>query len=305
MRKHMVHKMTAIAILAVGSLVGCGGGGGSSGTTTKTGYFIDSAVEGLEYTSGSTTGITGADGSFKYEEGKPVTFRIGNLTLGTITVAKDGTKIFPTDLVTAAANLDDPLNNLNVELIARILQSLDTSGSTADGITISSDLRAAMQGSNIQPIDLSTVDTTSLQTTNLLPAGRGLTDPTTAKNHLNGNLNALYIGRWIGTYTGSGDNGTCDVSAGIVLGTALAREHVALSGSCRSLRYNDEPASLTGNIYPSGKFNQTSGSSSGGGSVTTGAVFSGNFLKDGTSNGTWTNGTVSPSLTGTWTMTKQ
>ena len=279
----MIHQITAIAILAIGSLVGCGGGGGSSGTTTKTGYFIDSAVEGLEYTSGSIAGITGTDGSFKYEEGKPVTFKIGSMVLGSVTVTNS--RVFPIDLVSGATDETHP----NVSLMAQILQTLDTDGDASNGITISQNTRQAIN----QAIEIAVSDPTSAtnainQLLNTATSGRAsaLISDADAKGHLQTNLLQEYLGTWTGSYTGN-DNGTCNITIGMY----TTRSGATLEGSCTSSVINAQQGGV-GSInaqFPSSGIFQ--------GNLTNGAQFNGNFTRKGTMSGTWVNGNYS----GTWT----
>jgi len=71
------HKKIILS-LATASLLLTGCGGGSSGTapdapntsTEKTGYLIDSAVEGLDYTCGTLTCTTNSDGKFTFDTTK-------------------------------------------------------------------------------------------------------------------------------------------------------------------------------------------------------------------------------------------
>lgn len=70
------------------ALAACGGGvGGSSAPAPefKTGKFVDGPVEGLTYESGSQKGVTDANGTFKYEEGKAVKFSVGGILVGQAT----------------------------------------------------------------------------------------------------------------------------------------------------------------------------------------------------------------------------
>lgn len=293
MHKHMIRTITAITTLAIASLVGCGGG--SSSTSTKTGYFIDSAVEGLEYISGSTSGITGADGSFKYEEGKPVTFKIGNMVLGSLTVTNS--RVFPVDLVSGATDENHP----KVSLMAQILQTLDSDADASNGITINETARRAIT----EAIEVATADPTQtsdainrLLSTATADRTRGLpstlVNVTTAKNHLQANLLQEYIGTWTGTYSGN-DSGTCTIHignfattpAGVVytIGTCTSNQISAQQGGVGTLNPMQFPSS--------GTFQ---------GSLTTGAVFSGQFTRKGTMSGTWVNGN---NYSGSWTLTKQ
>lgn len=70
------------------ALAACGGGGGgsvSSAPESRTGRFVDGPVEGLTYESGSQKGVTDTNGTFRYEEGKPVKFSVGGILIGQAT----------------------------------------------------------------------------------------------------------------------------------------------------------------------------------------------------------------------------
>ncbi len=106
----------------------------------KEGSFVDAAVEGVNYTSGSLSGITGKDGRFQYEVGSTVQFFIGDINLGRAVQGKS--LITPLDLV-----VDGAFDTPEVINIARLLQSLDSDpGDTV--ITIPEAVRAAAVRSN-------------------------------------------------------------------------------------------------------------------------------------------------------------
>ena len=97
----------------------------------RKGYFIDSAVGGLQYYSPSQKGITGEDGSFYYTEGEMIHFHIGNLQIG---AAIGKTVVTPLDLV---LNIEETqLTN-----ILQLLQTLDSDGDANNGITINENVR--------------------------------------------------------------------------------------------------------------------------------------------------------------------
>lgn len=102
-------RFAAITTLSVMlALTGCGGGGGSSSDddepATAEGRFLDSPVEGLQYTSGDITGVTDANGTFIYSVGGTVLFTVGDVVLGS---ANGSTVITPLDLVPDAADEND------------------------------------------------------------------------------------------------------------------------------------------------------------------------------------------------------
>jgi len=142
------HKKIILS-LATASLLLTGCGGGSSGTapdapntsTEKTGYLIDSAVEGLDYTCGTLTGTTNSDGKFTYDSTKcptGVEFKIGSLSLGKI----DPTLIHNTStdkyltIQELAGTTRDNITDENVTKLAVLLQSLDENSNPNDGILI-------------------------------------------------------------------------------------------------------------------------------------------------------------------------
>ena len=137
-------KIGSISLLAL-CLAACGGGGGGgdSGSATPpvtpptsaslTGTLYDSAVAGASYsTSSGLAGTTDGAGHFHYNAGDTVTFKIGNVTLGSV---KAASLITPLDLSSANFNT---LNNLLV-----LLQSLDNH-SNANALTITPDAIAKL-----------------------------------------------------------------------------------------------------------------------------------------------------------------
>ncbi len=129
------------------ALVACGGGGGSDSDSDEgaadllnkkqQGYFIDSGVDGLNYTSSPSglSGVTSNGGRFDYESGDTVTFYIGNLQLGGAAAAG---VITPMGL----ADTNDPADSKAIN-ISRLLQTLDADGDPDNGIDISTEVQAA------------------------------------------------------------------------------------------------------------------------------------------------------------------
>ncbi len=121
MRKSsLIISSVAVAVLI---FAGCGGGDNSENTTkTGTSYYVDSGIEGVHYTCGSQTGITGKEGKFIFEKGQNCSFSIAGITLRTVEADQlaDGKKILENDIE-----------------VARFLQSVDTDGNPDNGIQIS------------------------------------------------------------------------------------------------------------------------------------------------------------------------
>ncbi len=121
----MKKSILAISIIASSLLLltGCGGSSNNNeqAATTGTGYYVDSAVAGVNYTCGSKTGTTEADGAFTFEKGKDCTFTAAGIPLKTVSAA---------DLTNQAKIVE---NNVTV---ARFLQSIDVDGNASNGIQI-------------------------------------------------------------------------------------------------------------------------------------------------------------------------
>ncbi len=107
----------------------------TSANEVMTGHFIDAAVEGLNYSSASISGVTGANGAFKYIPGEEVIFSIGNIDIGKKT-GQQYVNLF---------DLNDTyidINNSSLR-IAQLLQSLDEDDNPDNGIKL--DLRYASE----------------------------------------------------------------------------------------------------------------------------------------------------------------
>ncbi|MDE2421035.1 MAG: hypothetical protein KGO49_07640 [Gammaproteobacteria bacterium] len=138
------YQLSALFLACSLALAGCGGGGSSSSGSstptssssnpspassavgTSTGTLVDSAVSGVTYTTTSgVQGTTDASGHFTYNTGDNITFKVGSLTLGTVSASN---LITPIDLSNSNFNIQ---NNLLV-----LLQSLDSDNNPSNGITI-------------------------------------------------------------------------------------------------------------------------------------------------------------------------
>lgn len=149
-------------------LAGCGGSENSEGDVVitpsgpQTGYFVDSPVAGVAYSTPTHSGVTGADGAFTYLPGEIVTFRIGGITLG----AGQGQPLMtPFDLFdgaqvpTSQQALVSEINRYTVDdqrlpgtlravHLLRVLQALDSDGDPDNGITIHPDMAALLDAVN-------------------------------------------------------------------------------------------------------------------------------------------------------------
>ena len=108
-------------------------GGGKPQTEPATGRLLDTAVSGVAYVSPSGSGTTDGNGTFKFNHGDTVEFKLGSLSLGK---AKGAAIVTPMEL---AGDNDNRLRNLLV-----LLQSLDVDGNPENGISIPASAASAV-----------------------------------------------------------------------------------------------------------------------------------------------------------------
>ena len=125
-------------------IVGCGNNGGSSTPTTSSlsdsstpsnsseansvaqkigkGYYVDSAVEGVDYQCDNQKGTTDENGTFTFKSGSDCNFTLGGIKLRDIngSLLEDNITILETN-----------------ETVAQLLQTLDSDGNASNGIQIS------------------------------------------------------------------------------------------------------------------------------------------------------------------------
>ena len=272
-----------ILCLSAGFLIACGGGGSDSGSdsgsATQTGTFVDAAVEGLTYTSGSLTGETDALGTFSYETGQPVTFSVGGITIGTVS---GSAIITPVQLVTGAINETDP----TVINIVQFMLTIDDDHDPSNGIQVTAAIHDAAVGLSLDftaaDFDTSSSSVIDTLTTASTVGSIVLVSGADAGDHLRGSLFSLIAGSYSGTYSGT-DSGnwtiTTDVN-GVVSGSGNSTVEVF-------------PFNITGTITSSGSTTASAGGAAGS-STWSGIV----DITTGTLSGTWTdsvseNGTFS------------
>ena len=116
-------------------MTGCGGS--SPSPTFQKGFIIDSPVSGLDYECDGMTGETNDEGMFECTK-LPVTFKIGNLTIGSIFKIPSDKKVYPQDIVgKARSNFSDA----KVIELTRFLQSLDDDQGIEQMINITPELK--------------------------------------------------------------------------------------------------------------------------------------------------------------------
>ena len=159
---HLKASTLVISFATLLLLGGCGGGGNP--TPILTGYFTDSAVEGLTYTTDTQSGVTDLNGAFTYQAGETVVFSIGDFVLGESAAATP--KMTPLNLIpdaflpTTRNELSPLLRNKKIntaEVIAfrkltnmlTFLQALDYDKDASNGITISDGMGIVLEGESI------------------------------------------------------------------------------------------------------------------------------------------------------------
>ena len=165
-------KAIYLAVVTSLTLAACGGGGGSdvpaSTANQLTGTLSDSAVKGVSYTSSSgISGSTGANGEFKYVAGDKVSFKIGNVTLGSVDMAsatlgtQGGNRVVrPKDL----AGVTDETDVLALA-VAQVIQTAAAASPTDTNIDVSSNV------SKFSSVTAATIDSMDKAKTVLASAG--------------------------------------------------------------------------------------------------------------------------------------
>ena len=287
---------TLVIIATLGALHGCGGGddGGfvgvppGEGPAGAVGVFKDSNVAGLNYTSGTASGVTGQDGTFNYVAGRDITFKVGGLTLGT---AAGSAVMTPIDLVAGGSSSLPAVQNM-----ARLLMMLDADGDPDNGIVISAGLQTrAANWSQVNFADAG-IDTT-LQTlaAEARSADGGVhTLPTAAaaRTHIETSFRCALSGLFRGTFVGAEQG-----RFGVILAPndgGLAGVG-ALTNQLGSFDINpNQPLTIDRQASVTAK------------SDITGAMFTGQVRQPDSISGVWTRvGTTGGTFTGTRLLAKQ
>jgi hypothetical protein len=173
-----------------------------------TGYFMDSPVGDLEYSTATQSGYTDSNGAFQYISGEVVSFYVGNILMGQ---ASGAPKITPFDL----AGISPPQTNLGIvrtmnevgrshhatrfEIAANIavfLQTLDEDGVYSNGIRIPLRMHSLASGAEIDFTQKMSDFPNDFKFRQLVASGRsaGLWGGTRAIRKAGYALNTLYEG---------------------------------------------------------------------------------------------------------------
>ncbi len=163
-----------LAGLLSGLLIACSSGDDPD-SSQRQGFFVDSAVSGLDYATDTIAGKTGMAGEFSYQAGESIRFSIGALQLPAISAA---------DLVTPLTVFDARnINDTRSINLSRLLQSLDTDGNPENGIEISP-LAAASAPSSVDFSSLAFDQEVANLVANSGSITTSLIDADSAKSHL-------------------------------------------------------------------------------------------------------------------------
>jgi len=139
---------TAQAALIAFAAAHCSGNADVTENTTGssvqvlTGRFIDAPVQGVQYSTPTQSGLTDADGGFKYQANEEVSFSIGKTLLG-----KGPAVGYMTPENLSATNTG--LNDQSVVNVLRFLQTVDSDGVAENGIEIRQSVRDLLAGTTI------------------------------------------------------------------------------------------------------------------------------------------------------------
>ncbi len=111
------------------------------------GFYVDAAIEGVEYSCGNQEGLTDANGTFTFEEGEECLFTLGGIPLREVDAKEltDQVTIFEDDLETA-----------------QFLQSLDQDNNADNGIEIGTEVLEHIKESNLTAIPVGEEELRSL-----------------------------------------------------------------------------------------------------------------------------------------------
>jgi len=138
---NMIQKIIIMAIIAI--LAACGAGNNYSPPETfNKGVFIDSAVEGLKYTTNTLSGTTDSHGTFEYRKNETIRFYVADIFIGETTAKAE---ITPMDLFDDVTDIAAQ----GVTNLCRFLQALDNDMNPENGILITPMIHNTLSNKNI------------------------------------------------------------------------------------------------------------------------------------------------------------
>jgi len=146
------------------SLIGCSSGSSSENSsptsTVKEAQLVDSAIQGVDYTTNSLSGITDESGTFQYNStDTTITFKVGSLTLADFNLSKlnSDNKLLPADIFDVNRTNTTDANLLK---FIRVVQSLDNDNNPDNGILIDDNTKGFLSTDiNIKDANISQLQT--------------------------------------------------------------------------------------------------------------------------------------------------
>lgn len=172
---------TIFAVSALALMTACGGGGGGGTAAVKTGTFKDSAVAGLTYATATQSGTTDTSGSFKYNAGETVTFKLYGQEIAT---AVAYSTLTPFDSNDANWDIDHAIN------LIRFLVTIDTDANPSNGITLPT-ITGSFNVNFKQDIFAFTTDTDVANFLTSYASGKSLVTVQNAISHFNTTLGGI------------------------------------------------------------------------------------------------------------------
>ena len=148
--------LVAASTLLLSGLTGCGSSDDDTPAKVLTGYYVDSAVNGAEYsTSTGRTGVTDENGTFNFVSGDEVTFKIGDLVLRKQSGLSDGGTLIEDD-----------------DAAITFLQSIDDDGNASNGIKLTTEIKEEVKAwvteNSITALAFDTTNTNKIKNMTLL-----------------------------------------------------------------------------------------------------------------------------------------
>ncbi len=276
MRLRVISSAVAAALMLGGCLGSSGSDSAPAAATPSTGILSDSYVKGVSYTTSSgLSGTTGTNGEFSYAAADTVTFKIGNVTLGSIkmdsaALGSDSGKLVvrPKDLAGVVDETDEKslavaqliqtaaaANPADVRIDVSANAAKFTTTATVDGLDKVKTLTAAAGLTPVAlekvsehllnaPASVKSVEFTATDITGLSDANRAIayTTSTAKVNYADGSSKTFplsFANLFTNTDTGKTADGSAAAAirnkAGTVLNSASGSPYIAQTPDANSL----------------------------------------------------------------------
>jgi len=245
-----------LVVASCAALFACGGSGSGSADTSApvaapvgsiaVGSFVCPPVAGLAYESASQSGITDVNGNFSYRVGSPVTFKVGDIVVGSTT----GSGVLtPISLAGSGSSADSPKAVAIVQFLNAIAND-----DGAGNLSIPESIRTAALGKSID-FDAADAATQVANVVEQLAPGTTLVSAKVAASYTVNRLYRLaagtYSGRWIApaSVPSSGSFTVTIKSDGTMRGIAmLGSTKVDVTSTMTSKLLDDSIYAITGTV---------------------------------------------------------